>query len=63
MFMRRNSFIKFCLAIGGLTISPFKVEARSNSNERVKKWIMVANGKDRFEKSAVRHVPQGMSNK
>ena len=48
--MRRNSFIKICLAISGLAISPFKAMTRSNITERTKKGFMVANGKDRFEK-------------
>ena len=48
--MRRSSFLKFCFAISGFVITPFKIDARSKNTERVKKGILVANGKDRFEK-------------
>ena len=48
--MRRSSFLKFCVAIGSFAVAPFKVDARSNAKVRVRKGIMVANNKDRFEK-------------
>jgi mannose-6-phosphate isomerase-like protein (cupin superfamily) len=48
--MNRSSFLKFGLAIGGLALLPFKAFASSNPKKRVKKGILVANGKDRFEK-------------
>ncbi len=48
--MKRGSFLKFCLGITGLIGTPFKMKANSISNERLKKGVMVANGKDRFEK-------------
>ena len=49
--MKRSSFIKFCLAVGTLASTPFKLDAKRPVKDRVKKGIMVENGKDRFDKS------------
>ena len=48
--MKRSSFIKFCLAVGTLASTPFKLDAKRPVKDRVKKGIMVENGKDRFDK-------------
>lgn len=48
--MKRSSFLKFCLAVGSIAASPFKMEAKSTATKRVKKGIMVANQTDRFGK-------------
>lgn len=48
--MRRSSFLKKFIAIAGLAAVPFKIHAKNDSKARCKKGIMVANGKDRFDK-------------
>jgi len=48
--MKRSSFLKFCVAVGSFASSPFKTEAKSTTNNRVKKGILVTNGTDRFDK-------------
>ena len=42
--MKRNSFVKFCIAAGISTFSPFSVKAK---RKRIKKGIFVQAGKDR----------------
>ena len=44
--MQRNSFIKFCIAAGILTLSPFSARAR---RKRIEKGIFVPSGKDRHD--------------
>ena len=48
--MKRNSFLKLSLAVGGLTLTPFKISANPTASKRVKKGINVASGKDRLDK-------------
>lgn len=48
--MKRNSFLKFCLALGSVAMSPFQLDAKSKLNERVKKGFIVNNGTDRLNK-------------
>src|SRR5688572_23528122 len=49
--MRRGSFLKRFLAFSASTLAPFTVPAFRGKNSREKKGIMVASGKDRFNKS------------
>lgn len=48
--MKRSSFLKFCLAVGSIASAPFKIDAKSPAKDRLKKGVIVANGKDRFDK-------------
>lgn len=48
--MRRNAFLRFCLSMGTLALAPFTIKAMPGTRKRVKKGIMVPNGKDRMEK-------------
>lgn len=45
--MKRNSFIKFCLAAAAFPLTPLNVQA---GKRRIKKGIKVDSGKDRFDK-------------
>ena len=49
--MNRNSFLKFCLAIGSFLTAPFTVMAKPNNKKRIDKGIKVDAGKDRFNDS------------
>jgi mannose-6-phosphate isomerase-like protein (cupin superfamily) len=48
--MKRNSFLKFCLAAGTLLAAPLSVLAKFRSNKRVDKVLFVQADKDRFGK-------------
>jgi mannose-6-phosphate isomerase-like protein (cupin superfamily) len=48
--MKRSSFLKFFLALGAIASNPFKIDAKRLEQNRVKKGVMVANDKDRFDK-------------
>jgi mannose-6-phosphate isomerase-like protein (cupin superfamily) len=48
--MKRNSFVKLCIATAAAVTAPFKMYAVNRSNDRIKKGIMVANGTDRHSK-------------
>ncbi len=48
--MKRNSFLKFCLAAGTLLTAPFAAIGKLNNRKRVDKGIVVEAGKDRFNK-------------
>lgn len=48
--MKRNSFLKFCLAAGTLLAAPVTVFSKSRNNKRVDKGLLVEAGKDRFDK-------------
>ena len=58
--MQRNSFVKFCIAVGLLTLSPFSVKARKN---RIKKGIFVQSGKDRHNNPLTRQPGDIIFNK
>jgi len=48
--MKRNSFLKFCLAAGALLTAPVSVLAKSMHKKRVDKGLLVQADKDRFDK-------------
>ncbi|QNA42946.1 cupin domain-containing protein [Lacibacter sediminis] len=48
--MKRSSFLKFCLAVGGIAATPFKLAAKNITKQRAQKGILVKNGSDRFNK-------------
>ena len=48
--MKRNSFLKFCLAAGTLLTASVSGLAKSNRDERIAKGLLVKAGKDRFDK-------------
>lgn len=48
--MKRNSFLKFCLAAGTLLTASVSVLAKSKPKERIDKGLLVRAGKDRFDK-------------
>src|SRR6187455_15896 len=48
--MKRNSFLKFCLAAGTLLTATVSVLAKSYHKERIDKGLLVQAGKDRFDK-------------
>ena len=48
--MKRNAFLRTCIAIGAMMIAPLGVLADRKFRKRVDKGIRVAAGKDRFEK-------------
>jgi mannose-6-phosphate isomerase-like protein (cupin superfamily) len=49
--MKRNSFLKVCLATAALIASPFTLIAKSSKKFRVKNAFKVDSGKDRYNKS------------
>jgi mannose-6-phosphate isomerase-like protein (cupin superfamily) len=48
--MKRQSFLKLCLAAGAFVSAPFTSLANLKQNGRIKKGYMVSAGKDRFDK-------------
>ena len=48
--MKRNTFLKTCLAAGAMISAPLSLLANRKSKNRVDKGVWVAAGKDRFEK-------------
>ncbi len=48
--MKRNSFLRFCLAAGTLLTANVSVLAKSKRKERIDKGLLVQAGKDRFDK-------------
>ncbi len=49
--MKRNSFLKFGIAIGSFLTAPFYLSARPGSGTRNDKGFKVDTEKDRFDKS------------
>jgi mannose-6-phosphate isomerase-like protein (cupin superfamily) len=58
--MRRNSFLKYCLAAGATAFAPFSVKART---KKIDKGIFVKAGKDRFDKPFTRQPGDIIYNK
>lgn len=48
--MKRNSFLKFCLAAGTLLTATVSALSKSKQNERIDKGMLVRAGEDRFDK-------------
>ena len=48
--MKRNSFLKFCLAAGTLLTASVSGLAKTKHKERIDKGVLVRAGKDRFDK-------------
>lgn len=48
--MKRNTFLKFCLATGTLLTSTLSMLAKPKPTERIDKGLLVQAGKDRFDK-------------
>ncbi len=49
--MKRNSFLKLCLAVGSFASAPFSGFAKTNNKNRFDKGFKVNAGKDRFNES------------
>ncbi len=48
--MKRNSFIRSCLAAGAFLVTPFATIAKSSHRDRMDKGLKIDAGKDRFGK-------------
>ena len=53
--MKRNTFLKLCLAVGAFVSSPLISVAKRREKNRVNKGFKVGSGKDRFDKSITLH--------
>ena len=49
--MKRNNFVKLCLAVGSFVSAPYIMYAKSSGKKRIDKGFKVDAGKDRFGKS------------
>lgn len=51
MFMKRDNFLKACLATGALLTFPFRLVAKTIKSYRIKKGFKVDAGQDRFNQA------------
>jgi mannose-6-phosphate isomerase-like protein (cupin superfamily) len=49
--MKRNNFLRLCLAAGSVLAAPFLSKAGSGLREKIKKGFKVGAGRDRFDQS------------